>query len=79
MGSGLWSASVPVESMRIILLSHDNRTATLEDGRKVDVSHQDFCSYEMFGPGHDEECLCLNYKNFSPENLSKLTDQDLAS
>jgi hypothetical protein len=46
--------------MRIIDLSAP--IATLEDGRIVDVSHQSFCSYEMFGPGHDEECECLDFE-----------------
>ncbi len=39
----------------------DGSTAKLASGEIVDVSHQIFCSSEMFGPGHDEECPCLDY------------------
>lgn len=43
------------------ILDLDCTRALLEDGRVVDVSHQSFCTIEMFGSGHDEECDCLEF------------------
>ena len=43
------------------ILDFHNTTARLENGQLVDISHQSFCTIEMFGPGHDEECECLDY------------------
>lgn len=47
--------------MRIVRLLA-NAMALLEDGRTVNVSHQDFCIAEAFGEGHDDTCPCLDYK-----------------
>ena len=61
--------------MRIEDLSFDNTRATLEDERVVDVSHQSFCSYEMFGPGHDEECWCLDFEEQG--SAGEFTEEEL--
>lgn len=55
--------------MRIVQLAFDHKTATLEDGSVVDVSHQAFCVPEFFGQGHDSHCPCLDY--IDPQQLQR--------
>ena len=48
--------------MRIArIIDFDHTMGILENGARVSLAHQYFCTREMFGPGHDEECPCLDY------------------